>query len=206
MNEFQTINEVIDNSIRNSSYISVMISSGVFVAYTLINKLIDYYKTKSNNKPMLEMVATVKGLGDNIAKLNNALDKSFQDNTKKEVVRCKNVIELSFVSFKNNIEHLCRDIIIHNNIAENKDYIVANISQLVSTEYYKVHSTLSLYEIDNTIVANYLKETWINDVVNHLINIVYNNQDKQERISQVVSYLKITTNEYATYIYNKTFN
>lgn len=183
-----------------------MISSGVFVAYTLINKLIDYYKTKSNNKPMLEMVATVKGLGDNIAKLNNALDKSFQDNTKKEVVRCKNVIELSFVSFKNNIEHLCRDIIIHNNIAENKDYIVANISQLVSTEYYKVHSTLSLYEIDNTIVANYLKETWINDVVNHLINIVYNNQDKQERISQVVSYLKITTNEYATYIYNKTFN
>lgn len=206
MNEFQSINDIISAAVKDSSYVSVLISSIVFILYTFVSKIIDYFKVKNNNKPMIEMVSTVKSLGDNIAKLNNGLDKMFQDNQRKEIVRCKNVIELTFVSFKNNIECICRDIIIHNNIEKNKEYIVANISQTVSTEYYKLHSQLSLYDVDNISISTFLKEEWIEDIVKHLINIIYNKQNSQERISQVISYLKIVANEHSTYIYNKTFN
>lgn len=206
MNDFNSINDIITTAVKDSSYISVLISSIVFIVYTFVNKVIEYFKVKTNNKPMLEMVSTVKSLGDNIAKLNTALDKTFQDTQRKEVVRCKNVIDLVFVSFKSNISNLCRDIIIHNNIEENKEYIVANISQMVSTEYYKLHSQLSLYDIDNTSLSSHLKDEWIEDIVKHLINIIYNKQSSQERISQIISYLTIVGNERSTYVYNKTFN
>ena len=47
MDELQTINDVVNNAVKDSSYITVLISSGVFIAYTLIIKLVDLYKSKN---------------------------------------------------------------------------------------------------------------------------------------------------------------
>lgn len=206
MNEFQAINDVIDTSIRNSSYISVLISSGVFIIYTLINKLVDLFKNKDKNKPLIEMATAIKDVSVNVVMLNNVLNKLFRDDEKREISRTKSVITLVFTTFKSNIVHKCIDIIVHNHIDENKDYIIEIINKLVSTEYYKIYSALSAYEINDCPVSSKLKTEWIKEVTDDIIAIIYSNQDSATRIVQLNNKLLINVNEYSTFVTNKIFS
>ena len=206
MNDFQTINDIVNESIRNSSYYTVAISSCVFILYTLIVNLISYFKTKSKNKPILEMSKAMKEMTENIVKLNAVLDKTFKEAERKEIHKCKNVIELAFRNFASRISQECEDIITHNNIEKNKEFITDNITKLVSTEYYKLYSILSSYEINEVNVANRLKEEWIKEVADNMIAIIYDGQEAIARINQLNNRLFVYIDEYSTYISNKTFN
>ena len=206
MNDFQTINDIVNESVRNSSYYTVAISSCVFILYTLIVNLISYFKTKSKNKPILEMSKAMKEMTENIVKLNAVLDKTFKEAERKEIHKCKNVIELAFRNFASRISQECEDIITHNNIEKNKEFITDNITKLVSTEYYKLYSILSSYEINEVNVANRLKEEWIKEVANNMIAIIYDGQEAISRINQLNNRLFVYIDEYSTYVNNKTFN
>ena len=206
MNDFQTINDIVNESIRNSSYYTVAISSCVFILYTLIVNLISYFKTKSKNKPILEISKAMKEMTENIVKLNAVLDKTFKEAERKEIHKCKNVIELAFRNFASHISQECEDIITHNNIEKNKEFITDNITKLVSTEYYKLYSILSSYEINEVNVANRLKEEWIKEVADNMIAIIYDGQEAISRINQLNNRLFVYIDEYSTYINNKTFN
>lgn len=206
MNEFQQINELVDNSIRNSSYISVLISSCVFIAYMLINKVMDYFKSKEKNKPFMEMAKAIKDVSDNVVRLNNVLDKTFQNAEKKEIAKTKEVINLAFSSFQNSISRECIDMIIHNHIEENKQYILENINKLISTEYYKVYATLSAYDVNGINISTKLEKEWIDELIKSIVNIMFNGQDVDVRISQLNARLMVDINTYSTYTYNKVFN
>lgn len=206
MNEFQQINELVDNSIRNSSYISVLISSCVFIAYMVINKVMDYFKSKEKNKPFMEMAKAIKDVSDNVVRLNNVLDKTFQNAEKKEIAKTKEVINLAFSSFQNSISRECIDMIIHNHIEENKQYILENINKLISTEYYKVYATLSAYDVNGINVSTKLEKEWIDELIKSIVNIMFNGQDVDVRISQLNARLMVDINTYSTYTYNKVFN
>ena len=206
MNDFQTINDIVNESIRNSSYYTVAISSCVFILYTLIVNLISYFKTKSKNKPILEMSKAMKEMTENIVKLNAVLDKTFKEAERKEIHKCKNVIDLAFRNFASHISQECEDIITHNNIEKNKEFITDNITKLVSTEYYKLYSILSSYEINEVNVASRLKEEWIKEVADNMIAIIYDGQEAISRINQLNNRLFVYIGEYSTYISNKTFN
>ena len=206
MNDFQTINDIVNESVRNSSYYTVAISSCVFILYTLIVNLISYFKTKSKNKPILEMSKAMKEMTENIVKLNAVLDKTFKEAERKEIHKCKNVIDLAFRNFASHISQECEDIITHNNIEKNKEFITDNITKLVSTEYYKLYSILSSYEINEVNVANRLKEEWIKEVADNMIAIIYDGQEAIARINQLNNRLFVYIDEYSTYINNKTFN
>ena len=185
MNDFQTINEIVNESVRNSSYYTVAISSCVFILYTLIVQLIGYFKSKSKNKPLIEMSKTIKEMTENIVKLNAVLDKTFKENERKEIHKCKNVIDLGFRTFASRISQECESIITHNNIEKNKSFITDNITKLVSTEYFKLYSILSSYEINEVNVASKLKEEWIKEVSDSVIAIIYDEQDAISRINQL---------------------
>ena len=206
MNDFQTINDIVNESIRNSSYITVIISSGIFIVYTLIVQLVSYLKSKNKSKPLIEMAVAIKENTANIVKLNSVLDKTFRDAERKETVKTKNVIELAFRSFASKISQECEDIIIHNNIAKNRQLIVDNITKIVSTEYYKLYAILSLYEVNEINVASKLKEDWIKEVTDNIITIVYNEENELNRITQLNNKLLIYIADYSTFINNKTFN
>ena len=120
MNDLQTVNEIINTAVKDSSYITVIISCGVFILYTLINKVIELYKAKNRNKPMLEMASAIKQVSENVVKLNQVLDKTFQDAEIKEANRITNIITASFNSFKSEIITRAIDIIVHNNIEANR--------------------------------------------------------------------------------------
>lgn len=206
MNDFQTVNDIVNESVRNSSYYTVAISSCVFILYTLIVNLISYFKAKSKNKPLLEMSKAMKEMTENIVKLNAVLDKTFKEAERKESHKCKTVIDLAFRTFASHISQECEDIITHNNIEKNKVFITDNITKLVSTEYYKLYSILSAYEINEVNVASKLKEDWIKEVADNMIAIVYDGQEAIARINQLNNRLLVYTDEYSTYINNKTFN
>ena len=206
MNDFETINNLIEQTVRSSSYITVAISSTVFILYTLIIKTIDYFKAKNRNKPLVNMAEAIKENTANIVRLNSVLDKTFKEAERKEISKCRMTIENAFVTFKSNIAQDCMNIIIHNNIDQNKQLIVDNISKLVSTEYYNLYSTFSAYEINDVNVATRLKEEWIKEITNSIISIIYDGQEAIDRIAQLNNRLLIAVGTYITYMNNKVFN
>ena len=206
MNDLQTVNNIIDTAVKDSSYTTVIISCGVFIIYTLINKVIELYKAKDRNKPMLDMASAIKQVSENVVKLNQVLDKTFQDAEIKEANRITNIITASFNSFKSEIITRTIDIIVHNNIEANRESVKQSIYRTVSTEYYKIYSIFSAYEHDKVNVATKLKEEWIDAVTEEVLQIIYNGQDATDRIRQINNKLSIDTEEYSTYINNKVFN
>lgn len=206
MDELQTVNDIVSNAVKNSSYITVLISSGVFILYTLIIKVVDLYKSKDKNKPLLEMASAIKDISENVVKLNQVLDKTIQDAEQKEYDRIGNVIIASFLSFKSAILDQCMDTIIHNNIEVNKDNITQNVYKTVSTEYYKLYSIFSDYEHDSVSVATKIKEEWIDDVTDECIAIIYNGADALSRIRSLNHKLSIICEEYSIYLKNKILN
>ena len=206
MEEFNQINDIIAESIKDTSYITVLISSVVYIVYTLIIKLVDLFKAKDRNRPIVEMAAAVKQVSENVVKLNGVLDKAFQDAETKERNKVKNAICTAFDSFKWAVGNTCHEIIIHNNIEQNKVLIKQNLFKIISTEYYKLYNVFSAYELDGICIATKLKEEWIDAVTNECLAIIYDGQDSINRISQISNKLLILTNEYSIYINNKVFN
>lgn len=206
MNDLQTVNEIINTAVKDSSYTTVIISCGVFILYTLINKVIELYKAKDRNKPMLEMASAIKQVSENVVKLNQVLDKTFQDAEIKEANRITNIITASFNSFKSEIITRAIDIIVYNNIEANRESVKQSIYRTVSTEYYKVYSIFSAYEHNKVNVATKLKEEWIDAVTEEVLQIIYNGQNATDRIRQINNKLSIDTEEYSIYINNKVFN
>ena len=206
MEDLKTITEIVNESVRNSSYITVIISSCVFIIYTLIIRLIEYFKAKNKDKPLLEMSKAMKEMGDNIAKLNAVLSKNFEDAEKKEVRQCESAIQLGFKSLGFKVSQECASIIAHNNIDKNKELISSNLNKIINTEYFKLYSSLSAYEINEVNVASKLKEEWVKELVDALIAIIYDGQDAVIRIAHINDKISILINDYSTYVSNKTFN
>lgn len=206
MDELQTVNQIVGEAVKDSSYVTVLISSGIFIIYTLIIRLVDLFKAKDRNKPIVQMAQAIQQVSENVVKLNQVLDKTFQDADSKERAKLKNVIEIAFDSFRVHVNRHCTDVIIHNNIDKNKDFIKENLFKFISTEYYKLYNILSAYEIDSINVSTKLKEEWINDLTNECLDIIYDGQDSVTRISQMNNKLGIIMNEHSIYINNKVFN
>ena len=172
----------------------------------MCNLFIDYFKSKGKSKPLLEMAIALKENTSNIVKLNSVLDKTLQGAEKKKVRQCESAIDLAFKASSLRIVQEAASIIAHNNIDKNKEFIVGNINKLVSNEYYRLYSALAIYEINDVNVASRLKEEWIKEIADNIVDIIYNGQDAMTRVTQINNRLNVCINEYSTYINNKTFN
>ena len=194
MDDFNQVNKIVSDAIKDSSYITVLISSGVYILYTLIIRLVDLFKAKDRNKPLIQMASAIKEVSENVVKLNTVLDKVRQ------------VISLAFDSFRANISKTCNEIIIHNNIEENRDLIRENLFKTISTEYYKLYNVFSAYEVDGINIATKIKDEWIDDTTKECLEVIYDGQDKDVRIGQILNKLTIIANEHSVYVNNKVFN
>ena len=206
MDDFNQVNQIVSDAIKDSSYITVLISSGVYILYTLIIRLVDLFKAKDRNKPLIQMASAIKEVSENVVKLNTVLDKQIQDAESKELTKVRQVISLAFDSFRANISKTCNEIIIHNNINENKDLIRENLFKTISTEYYKLYNVFSAYEVDGINIATKIKDEWIDDTTKECLEVIYNGQDKDVRIGQILNKLTIIANEHSVYVNNKVFN
>lgn len=206
MDDFNQVNQIVSDAIKDSSYITVLISSGVYILYTLIIRLVDLFKAKDRNKPLIQMASAIKEVSENVVKLNTVLDKQIQDAESKELTKVRQVISLAFDSFRANISKTCNEIIIHNNIEENRDLIRENLFKTVSTEYYKLYNVFSAYEVDGINIATKIKDEWIDDTTKECLEVIYDGQDKDVRIGQILNKLTIIANEHSVYVNHKVFN
>lgn len=206
MDDFNQVNQIVSDAIKDSSYITVLISSGVYILYTLIIRLVDLFKAKYRNKPLIQMASAIKEVSENVVKLNTVLDKQIQDAESKELTKVRQVISLAFDSFRANISKTCNEIIIHNNIDENRDLIRENLFKTISTEYYKLYNVFSAYEVDGINIATKIKDEWIDDTTKECLEVIYDGQDKDVRIGQILNKLTIIANEHSVYVNNKVFN
>ena len=206
MDDFNQVNQIVSDAIKDSSYITVLISSGVYILYTLIIRLVDLFKAKDRNKPLIQMASAIKEVSENVVKLNTVLDKQIQDAESKELTKVRQVISLAFDSFRANISKTCNEIIIHNNIEENRDLIRENLFKTISTEYYKLYNVFSAYEVDGINIATKIKDEWIDDTTKECLEVIYDGQDKEVRIGQILNKLTIIANEHSVYVNNKVFN
>lgn len=206
MEDFNQVNQIVSDAIKDSSYITVLISSGVYILYTLIIKLVDLFKAKDRNKPLIQMASAIKEVSENVVKLNTVLDKQIQNAESKELTKVRQVISLAFDSFRANISKTCNEIIIHNNIDKNKDLIRENLFKTISTEYYKLYNVFSAYEVDGINIATKIKDGWIDDTTKECLEVIYDGQDKDVRIGQILNKLTIIANEHSVYVNNKVFN
>lgn len=206
MEDFNQINQIVSDAIKDSSYITVLISSGVYILYTLIIKLVDLFKAKDRNKPLIQMASAIKEVSENVVKLNTVLDKQIQNAESKELTKVRQVISLAFDSFRANISKTCNEIIIHNNIDTNRDLIRENLFKTISTEYYKLYNVFSAYEVDGINIATKIKDEWIDDTTKECLEVIYDGQDKDVRIGQILNKLTIIANEHSVYVNNKVFN
>lgn len=206
MDDFNQVNQIVSDAIKDSSYITVLISSGVYILYTLIIRLVDLFKAKDRNKPLIQMASAIKEVSENVVKLNTVLDKQIQDAESKELTKVRQVISLAFDSFRANISKTCNEIIIHNNIEENRDLIRENLFKTISTEYYKLYNVFSAYEVDGINIATKIKNEWIDDTTKECLEVIYDGQDKDVRIGQILNKLTIIANEHSVYVNNKVFN
>ena len=206
MDDFNQVNQIVSDAIKDSSYITVLISSGVYILYTLIIRLVDLFKAKDRNKPLIQMASAIKEVSENVVKLNTVLDKQIQDAESKELTKVRQVISLAFDSFRANISKTCNEIIIHNNIDTNRDLIRENLFKTISTEYYKLYNVFSAYEVDGINIATKIKDEWIDDTTKECLEVIYDGQDKDVRIGQIINKLTIIANEHSVYVNNKVFN
>ena len=206
MDDFNQINQIVSDAIKDSSYITVLISSGVYILYTLIIKLVDLFKSKDRNKPLIQMASAIKEVSENVVKLNTVLDKQIQNAESKELTKVRQVISLAFDSFRANISKTCNEIIIHNNIDTNRNLIRENLFKTISTEYYKLYNVFSAYEVDGINIATKIKDEWIDDTTKECLEVIYDGQDKDVRIGQILNKLTIIANEHSVYVNNKVFN
>ena len=206
MEDFNQVNQIVSDAIKDSSYITVLISSGVYILYTLIIKLVDLFKAKDRNKPLIQMASAIKEVSENVVKLNTVLDKQIQNAESKELTKVRQVISLAFDSFRANISKTCNEIIIHNNIDTNRDLIRENLFKTISTEYYKLYNVFSAYEVDGINIATKIKDEWIDDTTKECLEVIYDGQDKDVRIGQILNKLTIIANEHSVYVNNKVFN
>lgn len=206
MDDFNQVNQIVSDAIKDSSYITVLISSGVYILYTLIIRLVDLFKAKDRNKPLIQMASDIKEVSENVVKLNTVLDKQIQDAESKKLTKVRQVISLAFDSFRANISKTCNEIIIHNNIEENRDLIRENLFKTISTEYYKLYNVFSAYEVDGINIATKIKDEWIDDTTKECLEVIYDGQDKDVRIGQIINKLTIIANEHSVYVNNKVFN
>uniref|UniRef100_A0AAU8MHT8 Uncharacterized protein n=1 Tax=Geladintestivirus 2 TaxID=3233134 RepID=A0AAU8MHT8_9CAUD len=206
MHDLQTINDIINGAIKDSSYFTVLISSSVFIVYTLIIKFVELLKAKSKNKPLLEMASAIQEISKNVVKLNQVLDKTIRDAESKEANHINNMIDVSFISFKSTVLDQCIDTIVYNNVDTRKNAIKQSIYKTVNTEYYKLYSLFSAYEHDSINVATKIKEEWIDNITNECLQIIYNGADSATRIRQINHRLSLVFEDYSVYIKNKVFN
>ena len=206
MEDLQTINDIINGAVKNSSYVTVLISSCVFILYTLIIKVVDLFKAKDRNKPIIEMASAIKEVSENVVKLNQVLDKTIQDAETKEASRINNIILTAFNSFKAALLDQCIDIVIYNHIETTRDNVKQTVYKTTSTEYYKLYSIFSAYEHDSVNVATKIKEEWIDDITNECLKIIYDGAEATLRIRQLNNKLNLIIEEYSIYIKNKVFN
>jgi hypothetical protein len=196
------MNDLIEIALNQG--ISSLITVAVFI---LVYKYIDNAK-KSTTEKFIEKTASnlehiTSSINRTVAFIDNITSKIIQ----KDKEKFRIAIELSFTSLNKALYDYAKETIINNNIDIKADIIKSNISHLVNNEYYKVYSTLALYQVNDERPSTAMKEEWKRELIEDIESIIFNDGlNTLDKINTMDIKLSIRIEDYSTYVYNKCFN
>lgn len=180
----------------------------VVAIYLIIIKLIDskkeVEKSKLENERESKINRNLQDISDGFAKLNKFFDYYTKDIIDKDDNKCKFAIKTAFAAMSKSITNYSIQVIINNNVDENREVIIDNISHLINTEYYNVYSCFLLYRVGDIKLSELLKDEWKQELIDDVINIIFNKKlSAERRIYNVNNKINIRINDYCTTITNK---
>lgn len=180
--------------------ISQGLTPAIIVAlYLIVVKLIESKKEKNQIKITNELINAIN-------KISSFLDNITENIINKDKEKCRVAIRNSFQASKMIIIEYVANTIARNNIEVNRNNIIENVRHLINSEFYKTCNDLSMYIIDGLRVNDIMKQEWINEVIEDIINSIYNhNLEKEQKIFTFVSKISIRFDDYVVYINNKVF-
>lgn len=213
MEDLTQINDIIAAAVDKNSSNTVLISCGLFIIYTIIQKIVEYYKEKAKSEPFRKQAEAINNLTAKVTEVVDSLKKLFDNTERKEHSRIVNVVHSGFLALKAGILSTCIETIVQNNVVENENAIKGNIASSINTEYYRLFSTLSAYEYKNMPISSKLMDEWIAELTTNCIEYIYKTDlserkilAKDIRIQQLTKYLSLFVEDKSIYLNNLIFN
>lgn len=168
----------------------------VVAIYLIITKIIDNRKENVQIKLSTELTKSI-----------NAISSFLTDITKniieKDKDKCKAAIEDTIFSSAMRLINFVSTTIINNHIEANKENVIANIHNIVNTEFYSVYATLSLYKINGVKASDALNKDWMEIIEKDMFDIVYNNSlSKEDKILTFTNKINLKFQSYVTHMTN----
>ena len=166
----------------------------IVAIYLTINKILD-------NKSKSKQIELNNNIAESFTKLNNFLDFFTKNIINREIDKCALGIEHSFDKVKLTLLEHANTVIINNNVDNNRDNIIDNLTHLINAEHYLLVNNLKLYSVHNTNIQEYISDNWKEEVFSDIKNIIFNKEfTKEQKIYILNSKLNNRINEYKNII------
>ncbi len=170
---------------------------GIIVGlYLIIVKFIDSRNNKNQAKVNGELITVINNLNTFVKNVTNDAITNNKD-------RCRNAVRDIMYSSAMRLTNFLSTTIVNNKVTTNKDNILANINNIVNSEFYSMFSTLSMYKIDGIPASDYLNKAWMAVIEKDMIDIIYHNSlSKEDKILSFSNKITIRFQSWITYIVN----
>lgn len=174
------------------------ITPAIIVAiYLIITKIIDNKKENIQLKLSAELTKSINSISAFLTDITkNIIDKDKD--------KCKAAIEDTMFASAMKLTNFVSTTIINNHIEANKETVLANIHNIINTEFYSVYATLSLYKINGVKASDSLNKEWMDIIEKDMIDVIYNNKlGKEDKILSFSNKINFKFQSYITYMTNQ---
>lgn len=176
----------------------------VIVRYFDHRKDIEKQRTETEEKKKTVKINTE--ILDCFNNLNDYLKKLTVGVLDREEDKCEAAIRSSFKAMGQSLAKFAVFTIISNNVKQNRENIIDNIDTTVYSEFATVYNELSLYSYKNTKLIDAIKDSWKQELINDLKNIIFDeNSTKENKIYNIHNKLNLRINNYISLIQNLNF-
>lgn len=135
--------------------------------------------------------------------LNDYLKKLTVGVLDREDDKCDAAIRSSFKAMGQSLAKFAVFTIINNNVKQNKENIIDNIDTTVYSEFATVYNELALYAYSNTKLIDSIKDSWKQEIIGDLKNIIFDeNLNKENKIYTIHNKINVRINNYISFVKN----
>lgn len=173
----------------------------IVLIYLLVIRYFDHKKElKKQELEAEEKKKTIKinsDLLDCFNNLNSYLKQITVGILDKEDDKCDAAIHSSFKAMGQTLSKFATFTIISNNVKLNKENIIDNINTTVYSEFASVYNELILYSYNNTKLIDAIKDSWKEELISDLKNIIFDDDlNKETKIYTVHNKINLRINGY----------
>lgn len=173
--------------------------------YLIVQKIIDTSrekaKLKADNERDRNQIKVNSQIADSIDAIRDFVEGLTKNIIDKDREKSKLAIKTILYSSGMRILTFVTSTIVNNHLDTNKDTIITNIKNTLSSEWYDIYAELSMYTISDVRLSDTFDKEWVNEIEDDIIDIMYNKSlEKEVKISTFTNKLNIRLNSYINHM------